>query len=101
MTSDIKDYKDRVEIESLHIVGFYSFEAGKSTNNECYLCKQNLLSPSPDDLQKGNFNINISIGSCGHVYHKTCILAHCARDNDCPIDETLWIFANEIVHKYS
>ena len=85
------DYKNRVEIDSLNIVVTYAFNAGKLTNDECALCKHDLLAPSAEDLAKGNLRILTSIGECGHAFHKTCIDLYYARDNySCPIDKTPW-----------
>lgn len=99
MTSEIKDYSNRIEVESLNIVGVYSLKAGKSTDDECVLCRQNLLSPSLQDLQNGNLKVLISLGACGHLFHKTCIDAHYNKDNlSCPIDQTPWSLSKVISH---
>lgn len=81
---------NRIEVESLNICGTYSFKAGKVTDDECALCRQNLLAPSPEDLQKGNLKVLISRGSCNHCFHKTCISAHTRESLSCPIDKTPW-----------
>jgi hypothetical protein len=84
-------YKDRVSIESLHIVSICSLAEGKNTNDECALCKRDLYGPSSTDLQKGNFKVVVAAGVCGHAFHKTCIDAHYAKDNySCPVDMTPW-----------
>jgi len=99
MATDIKNYRDRIEVESLNIVGAYSFKAGKSTDDECPLCRQNLLAPSLEDLQKGNLKVQVSLGGCGHAFHKTCIDAHYTKDSvSCPVDKTPWNLANVITH---
>lgn len=99
MTADIKDYRDRIEVESLNIIGSYSLKAGKSTDDECYLCRQNLLAPSFEDLQNGNLKVLVSLGECGHAFHKTCIDIHYAKNNySCPIDKTPWNLLKIITH---
>lgn len=89
MTTDNK-FKDRIEIESLNIVGAYAIKEGKATDDECLLCRRNLSAPSFEDLQKGNLKGSpICILACNHAYHKTCIDAYNAKDNiSCPIDRT-------------
>ena len=83
--------KGRIEVESLNIIGGFSLKSGKCTDDECTLCRQNLLAPSLEDLQKGNLRVLISLGACGHCFHKTCIDAHYAKENySCPIDKTPW-----------
>lgn len=90
---------DRIEIDSLNIVGVYTLKAGKSTDDECSLCRHNLLAPSLNDLQKGNLKVTVSVGMCGHAFHKSCIDAHYAKDNySCPIDKTPWNLSKVITH---
>jgi len=100
MTTEVAkeiNYMDRVEIESLNIMGIYSLKAGKTTNDECPLCRQDLLASPPEDLQKGNLKVVISIGVCGHMLHKTCIDAHYAKENySCPVCKTPWNLAKVI-----
>lgn len=100
MESNTKiNYKDRIEVESLAIYGAVSLKAGKATDDECSLCRQNLLAPSVDDLQKGNLKVFVTVGACGHAFHKTCIDAHSQKDNySCPIDKTPWNIAKIIPH---
>lgn len=96
---DNVNYKDRIEIESLNIIGGVSFKAGKLTDDECLLCRQNLSAPSFEDLQKGILKVPVSLGACGHAFHKTCIDAHYAKENySCPIDKTPWNLSKTIVH---
>jgi hypothetical protein len=98
MASD-KKFQDRIEIESLSLVGAYALKAGKATDDECSLCRQNLLAPSFEDQQKGNLKVLNSLGACNHVFHKTCIDAHYAKDNlACPIDRTPWNLVKVITH---
>jgi len=97
MTTEF-DYKDRIELESLHIVSSYSLISGKSTNNECTLCRQNLLFPSTEDLKKGNLNVIVSLGVCGHAFHKTCIDNHIRNNISCPIDRTPWNTLKDIIN---
>lgn len=87
---NVENYKNRIEIESLNIIGVYSLKAGKSTDNECHLCRQDLLAPSFEDLQNGNLKCDISLGSCGHAFHKTCIDRFYKNCMSCPIDKTPW-----------
>ena len=99
MATNNKNYKNRVEVESLSITGAYSLKAGKSTDDECPLCRQNLLAPSLEDLQKGNLKVLVSLGACGHAFHKTCIDTHYSKDNySCPIDKTPWNLTKVITH---
>lgn len=89
MTTEF-DYKNRVEIESLHIVSSYSLIFGQITNDNCTLCGHNLLSPSPIDLKNSNLSVIVSIGVCGHAFHKSCIDEHIRKNIVCPIDKTPW-----------
>jgi hypothetical protein len=82
---------DRVSIDSLNIIGTYTLKSGKQTDDECKLCRQNILAPSFDDIQNGNVKVTVSEGSCGHAFHKSCIDAHNNNNNNsCPIDKTPW-----------
>ena len=85
-----KDYMDRINIESLNTACVYSLELAKTPDQECPLCRSNLLAPSPEDLQKGNLKVLVILGACSHYFHKTCIEGY-AKDNDsCPVDKTPW-----------
>ena len=85
------NYGDRIEIESLNINCAYSLKVGAETNDDCALCKQNLLAPSFDNLQKGNLKVVITLGKCQHGFHKSCIDAYTEKQNlSCPIDKTPW-----------
>ena len=90
--TEVAPQLDRVEVESLNIIGTFSLKAGKATDGDCALCRQNLLAPSFDDLQKGNLKVMISLGACNHCFHKTCIDAHYneGKNLSCPIDKTPW-----------
>ena len=93
---------DRVELESINVIGTYSLKAGAITDDECSLCRQNLLAPSAEDLQKGNLRTAVSLGVCNHPFHKTCIDAHSAKDNySCPICKTPWNLAKTITETIS
>ncbi|AYV81432.1 MAG: hypothetical protein Harvfovirus33_10 [Harvfovirus sp.] len=85
-----KHMMDRVSVESLNIQATYSLKAGKSIDDECSLCRTNLLAPSLEDLQKGNLKIVNILGACNHTFHKTCIDAHCKENASCPVDKTPW-----------
>jgi len=89
-------YMDRVNVESLNIQATYSLKAGKSIDDECPLCRQNLLAPSLEDLHKGNLKIINILGACNHCFHKSCIDAHCKENVSCPVDKTPWNIARVI-----
>ena len=81
------NYKDRIEVESLNIIGVCSVDGD---NEDCHLCRQSLLGPSYDDINKGNLKIILSLGVCGHKFHKTCIDLYTMNSLSCPLDKTPW-----------
>ena len=98
VTGPVKtNYLDRVEVESLNLVGAYGLKAGKGTDDQCPLCRQDLLAPTFEDYQKGNLKVVVSLGACNHCFHKTCIDAHCSKSNlSCPVDKTPWTLSKVI-----
>jgi len=84
---------DRIEVTSLNMVANSSF---KDFPEDCVLCRSKLMFPPPNDLANGDFYKPLVKGVCGHVFHKSCINAHCANDNvSCPVDKTPWNVASE------
>ena len=81
---------DRISIESLNIKGVYSIKDGDITDNKCSLCRNSLLIPSIENINKKKINISITKGICNHLFHTDCIKAHLKNSLSCPIDNTLW-----------
>lgn len=90
---------DRIEIDSLNILGVYSFKDGATTNDQCQLCRNDLLAPSFDDLSNGNLRINVSVLACKHAFHKNCIDNHMKNSLSCPIDKTTIKVVKSITHE--
>lgn len=60
-----------IEIKRVKIVGGYEFN-----DVNCELCKNNLMAPYYKDIEdntKKNVDMRVSVGKCGHIFHKKCI----------------------------
>lgn len=91
------DVMNRIAITKLNISGCYTLKNGVATDDACQLCKQQLTAPSLENMQKGNLLVQISIGNCGHCFHKTCIESHLTKNMSCPIDKTPWTTSNNYI----
>lgn len=60
------------------------------SNEDCPICKNNLLDRCLECTNSNNTNCNSVIGKCGHGYHNHCISMWCKTRNVCPLDNQLW-----------
>lgn len=78
-----------VKLESVVFDAFWRFSFKESTDI-CQICRKNIMAVSPDDMANGFVSSGISIGVCGHAFHRSCITQYTKKHVSCPIDLTPW-----------
>ena len=84
--------KININLKKLDLVINWDFSG---SNQECSLCRRQLISPSLQELNSDTKHLIIEgqviMGDCGHMFHKECItnfmINNCML---CPIDKTPW-----------
>lgn len=68
------------------------FFIGYETEQEnCDLCRHKLSGPSLQELKNNTIKMEIVIGNCDHIYHKTCIRDFIKSGYIfCPICHIIW-----------
>lgn len=73
----------RFEINSIKLVTSENFVL--PNNTDCTICRQSLNSFSIYAKDNDIREITHITGSCGHTFHKECILPWLKNSNKCPI----------------
>lgn len=60
-------------------------------NDTCLICRKNLNETDPSTKEKGNTSNEISIGACGHAYHRNCLRGWTRNNNRCPYCSQKWV----------
>jgi hypothetical protein len=67
----------------------YSFE-----QDSCKICHNPLSAPPLQELnneEKKNIEMTVSVGKCGHIFHRSCIKDHKKNNTvSCPVCNLLW-----------
>jgi hypothetical protein len=90
-----------MEIIDANIVGYYYYKPNieissyeeTEINKECVICKRLLTEPSYNTISDNKSILKIteiSIGKCGHSFHKDCIDCWLKNSMCCPIDRIKW-----------
>jgi hypothetical protein len=84
--------KLNINLKKLNLVVNWEFN---SPAKECSLCRNLLMSPSPQELSgtksKVTVDGNIIVGECKHMFHKDCMDLFIKNGSTiCPIDKTPW-----------
>ena len=73
----------RFEINNMNIITTCNFKLNKNT--DCTICRQNLNTYSIYAKDKNLTKIEHLVGTCGHTFHKECLLPWLKTQNKCPI----------------
>jgi len=73
----------RFEINSIKIVASSNFILNKNT--DCTICRQSLNTFSIYAKDSNITEIKHCSGSCGHTFHKECIIPWLNKSDTCPI----------------
>lgn len=78
-----------LKFKSFDIWVGYEFE-----QDNCKLCHNPLSAPPMQELNnedKQNIEMTVSVGKCGHIFHKSCIKDHKKNNSvSCPVCNLLW-----------
>lgn len=89
--------KHNIKVLDGHVVLWWDFNC---ENPDCTLCKTSLLAPPPQnfDTTKNTSTIEgiVTVGTCGHMFHSTCISAHLKNTACCPIDKLTWTISKNL-----
>ncbi len=87
-----------IEIEDLTILGSWCFAGTEINNNQCNICKRDIMAPSYERLKKGTLDTIISLGKCGHSFHSDCIAStlKSTSSTSCPSCTTPWNLDREL-----
>ena len=83
-----------IKINKIVSVNSWSYEL--KFNCDCTICRQSLNSYSIYSQEKGIDSCKILFGTCGHGFHKECILPWTQINSKCPICSQKWIIAGEV-----
>jgi hypothetical protein len=73
--------KIKLSLVSLKIVATWKYT---TENQECLLCKKDLMMPIQDSC-------NVTISGCNHGFHATCLKNYKQFDDTCPYCSEKWI----------
>ncbi len=83
----------KIELTGLNLIAHWELDV---STQDCGLCRQSLIAPSPQDfIDKNSTTINITnnvvLGTCKHVFHKKCIETLYVNGAClCPTDHSPW-----------
>ena len=84
-----------IDIKSLEVCIGYEFD-----QDDCKICNGSLMAPSVNDLndnKKSNIDLMVTVGKCGHYFHKQCI-QNVSQNNytSCPTCNLVWKKDNDL-----
>lgn len=85
----------KINITKLNIMCDWVYKGTDITNYQCKICRKNLMSHPPDDVNMSQLIPKISFGKCGHSFHTYCISKTLKNNSSCPIDQTPWNLEKE------
>lgn len=84
----------KIKISSIDIIAQVNY---KTPSQDCAICRQSLMAPSPSDISNVNATNNkippnhVDVGCCGHAFHRSCITTISLNNAcTCPLDYTPW-----------
>lgn len=81
--------KGKLTLTSMHVVATWEYDV---ENPECVLCHHDLMTPvSVTKNNQTKYENDVSIGTCKHGYHVSCINSWLKNGNDnCPKCRAQW-----------
>lgn len=83
----IEKPKIKLTLKNMRVIATWNYT---SENNDCKLCHKDLLDPVEDTITN-KINGDVTIGTCKHGFHTTCINTWITKGNiSCPLCQTSW-----------
>ena len=83
--------KSRITINNIKILATECYDL--KGNTDCSICRCNLNSNSIYAESKGITSELIN-GTCGHTFHKECLMPWIEKNKHCPLCATVWTIKN-------
>lgn len=86
----------KITLKSLNCTGIWKYNFPENTDDQCQICRRNIMAPSHEDIKNNNLTSRITFGKCGHAFHSECIKIYTKKNISCPIDFTQWTVLKNI-----
>ncbi len=78
---------DLIKINKINYISSWSYIMNKNT--DCIICRQSLNCDSLYAIENNTVS-TLDEGSCGHMFHKECIIPWLRNNKKCPICSLLY-----------
>jgi len=86
----------KITLKSLTCRGIWKYNFPQNTEDQCQICRRNIMAPSHEDIKNNKLTSRITLGKCGHAFHSDCIATYAKKNVSCPIDFTHWTILKNI-----